>query len=482
MDSSLESTTSNEARRYEQFQRLLDQLAGQLWLSNLHFFLNEEAVRVAMPPGVDWSASVTSPEELLGLFVQYDLVGPDDLSLLSALLEARGKAELLSPLYEAGFGLDGLKRGGSKASSRGLECSAVFRSLDEASVRRRRVSDKCKPIFRRRVSIVLREFKELLRNIASKLGMDDISALVFLCQDVVPRRNLEQVSSGLELFRMLRKRNLISSGRPDFLYRILTDSGRLDLSGMVDAFVYMYSHSTCDGEVRKCSLSSTSDDLEGRSEGGRNYKFRQLMKKLGDELSSADLENMRVIASSCVEDSRLERVRNVFDLFYLLEEKGILMPDNIAFLDELLEDKPHLVYRLYERGFGRMSMGKSAIACSQEALHQPINIAFSPERPTLSFKRLLKMIGMRLTQDDINSLKFLCLDDDTDGEAAQIQSGVELLVRLEKRQHISRSDVGLLEESLGQIGRRDLCTITHLYKSTLCNSHPRAEPTHGERD
>ena len=238
----------------------------------------------------------------------------------------------------------------------------------------------------------------------------------------------------------------------------------------------MYLYMKQKGQERRCESLSDEDDMP--CEGGQNYKFRMSLKQLGDKLGHADLQSMKVVSGTWIPESKLENVRTVFELFILLEERGKLSPDDLSFLEQLLEEKVHLVHQLYEKGFGQKSRKYMSTVSSSGDIQRmlPMHMMFSPECLAMSFKRLLKAIGFQLTSHDLEQLKFLSSDEISAGGQVDIESGLDLLVILEKRQVISPLDVRFLEESLENIGRKDLCTILNIYKHSTqaprCNKVP----------
>ena len=454
--------------RQELFERLLKEVAGQLWQSHLQDTLQEEKVK-ACTGAENLGERIRNYEDLFDVLVQNGAISPTDISLLSTILDKHDLGHFIWPLYEAGFGQTGLRRNSSSAKNQAPvanETRLQSRSRPHCSLCTRR---------ERRRSPALSEkleFKELLRDIGRRISEDDLSALLFLCQDAISRCQMEQIATGMELFTALRKRHCITARRPEFLYRILQDCGRLDLSHLVDCYVYLHLNQREQKEVD--SLDHQLHVEEGVNyEGGRNYKFRRSLKQLGDKLGHSDLQSMKVIAGSFIPDSKLEKVKTVFDLFILLEERGRLSPDDISFLEELLDDKVHLVHHLYQMGFGQRSKKYLEKVSSREDLQRmlPIYSMFSPEQVALSFRRLLRTVGSRLTTHDINELKFLCPDEISLGCSEEIESGLDLLVMLEKRQVISAGDVTFLQDSLEHIGRKDLCTFLTIYKKTTASSH-----------
>ncbi len=513
--------------RQELFRKLLKELAGQLWQAQLEDALENDSIRLCIPIR-DQRHGIRSHAELFDKLLELDIISPDDISVLNKVLERQEEGHLLWPLYEAGFGRDGLRRTGSfrgrgswsegsvsrdfVRSSRELTATVSgVSSLHELAVPPLQHSCTLGLVVRRSFNRGRKlgkpaskhgpahlEFKELLRNIGSQIGGEDLSALAFLCQDVLSRSQLEQVSSGIDLFRALRKRRCITEKRLEFLYRILRDCGRLDLGHLVDSYVYLNLNHEVAGQpptygdhtageadqkaatepIATIGLKVTAADAEHSSDGeaftlggGRNYLFRTSLKQLGDKLGYSDLQSMKVLATCFIPDSKLEKVKTVFDLFVLLEERGKLSADDLSLLEELLDEKQHLVNQLYAKGFGQK--GKRRLHKDRDydtttpVPNLPVHMLFSSEHLAMNFKRLLRAVGSRLTKHDISQLIFLCPDDVFLAGQEETESGIELLVLLEKRQIISPLEVDFLAKNLEAVGRRDLCMFITAYKRSI---------------
>ena len=72
-------------------------------------------------------------------------------------------------------------------------------------------------------------FKSLLLQLSDSLSRKELRELKFLCEDVLPRYELERINDGLKLFEALENRNMLSEGNRDFLASILIAVNRTDL-------------------------------------------------------------------------------------------------------------------------------------------------------------------------------------------------------------------------------------------------------------
>lgn len=468
--SQLRSSPANHSLQ-ESFKRNLKELADQMWQSTLQSTLQDEQLQKQLSSKDVSVEEIASYEDLFQALADKDLITPNDLSLLRNILknvDARSEA-LLWAMYEAGFGQTGLDHDRSSNT-----CQRATSRNHSFQFKRSNCQSK---------------FKRMLRNIGKQIRSgEDLSALKLLCKDAVCRTQLESASNGLELLTALQKRHCITAMSPEFLYCILRDCGRRDLCSFIDSYVYLCvkkkqdedqaaAHDTIfyPEEETKKSAHSRHRFL-GKCQtncGGQNYLFCRSLKLLGDDLGMQDLQSMKLIAGSCIPDSRLEKVKNIYDLFILLDERGRLSPQDLSFLELLLEDKMHLVHQLYELGFGQKSKPIRNDSNPESLNSLPMYMLFSqdPAQLLLNFKRLLKTVGIHLTSDNIKDIKYLCPDEI--GCLEDIDSGLELLTTLEKWLEITPTNVGFLMEVLEGIGRKDLCTFVKLYQNSAPKSLQR---------
>ena len=307
------------------------------------------------------------------------------------------------------------------------------------------------------------KFKELLCSLSSQISAEDLSALKFLCQDVIVRRKLEGVSSGLELFRILREHRCITAKRPEFLQRILQDCGRRDLARIVECSMHQQH------EASSREPSAVDDPTTTYSACAENeYLFRQALKTLGDKLCHSDLQGMKIIARCCIPDSTMEKAKTVFDFFMLLEEHDKLCSGDLSFLEHLIEDKLHLIHPLCKLGFGQSQPTDSRVL-SRERVPEVIPQTSTSQGPAIElmmhFKKLLKTVAVRLTSQEFKQLQFLCPDavSASTSQPTASDSAIDLLIALEKLEVVSPTNVDFLMENLEHIGRRDLCTLVAHY-------------------
>ncbi|KAI9517800.1 hypothetical protein NQZ68_000969 [Dissostichus eleginoides] len=80
------------------------------------------------------------------------------------------------------------------------------------------------------------QFNSLLLDISNQLTEKQLEDLKFLCQDMLGKRELEKISSGVRLFRLLTERGKFGADNTDCLSRFLTEIHRQDLAERLESF------------------------------------------------------------------------------------------------------------------------------------------------------------------------------------------------------------------------------------------------------
>ncbi|XP_072448925.1 FAS-associated death domain protein isoform X3 [Chiloscyllium punctatum] len=79
-------------------------------------------------------------------------------------------------------------------------------------------------------------FAALLNNLSQSLSRDNVDSLKFLCREMIGKRRLEAMASGLQLFQQLEELNLLGPDNTDTLSGLLSAIQRHDLQQQLDAF------------------------------------------------------------------------------------------------------------------------------------------------------------------------------------------------------------------------------------------------------
>ncbi|KAI4830085.1 hypothetical protein KUCAC02_001738 [Chaenocephalus aceratus] len=80
------------------------------------------------------------------------------------------------------------------------------------------------------------QFNSLLLDISNQLTEKQLEDLKFLCGDMLGKRELEKISSGVRLFQVLTERMKLGADNTDCLSRFLTQIQRQDLAEKLESF------------------------------------------------------------------------------------------------------------------------------------------------------------------------------------------------------------------------------------------------------
>jgi len=79
-------------------------------------------------------------------------------------------------------------------------------------------------------------FTQLLLDFSEDLTSDDLKNMKFALQDHLQARELEEATKGVDIFSLLRKRNLLGADNPNLLKSVLATIKRFDLVEKLSAF------------------------------------------------------------------------------------------------------------------------------------------------------------------------------------------------------------------------------------------------------
>ena len=180
-------------------------------------------------------------------------------------------------------------------------------------------------------------FRQHLYWISNQLSSQEVENLKFMCNDVVPRRQLERIRSGFDLFCVLEGKNLILT-YVEFLKEILETVGK-------DHLVKKLLNEGGGRGIVEVDESSASN-MQPSAESEAQYDapklkkaFKTLLLKVGDELME---QNIRDIAfffqdpeSLSLQD--IEHLRSASKLFQKLQDQGIIGPTKLETLRATLD-------------------------------------------------------------------------------------------------------------------------------------------------
>lgn len=80
------------------------------------------------------------------------------------------------------------------------------------------------------------KFNAVLLEISKDLSQDQLVNIKWLVRDVIGKRDLEQIITGLKLFQVLTERGKLSADNTDYLSELLRRINRQDLSDKLNQF------------------------------------------------------------------------------------------------------------------------------------------------------------------------------------------------------------------------------------------------------
>ncbi|XP_052079238.1 caspase-8-like [Mytilus californianus] len=171
--------------------------------------------------------------------------------------------------------------------------------------------------------------KDILVDICSDLDSDDMDNLKFLMKDVAGLHKLMPATIALDLFSAIENNKTVALLNGRFLAECFELMGRTDL-------------------VRRIGLNPTQVEKEM---GQTNYSvrpFRILLYKISEDLASDDVELLASFSLRVFKLTRQEKesIKSAFDLFVLLEKRGIIEVAHTSPLKEMvksLENRGDLV-------------------------------------------------------------------------------------------------------------------------------------------
>lgn len=116
-----------------------------------------------------------------------------------------------------------------------------------SSDRKHRVSGVCEDMS----SI---QFNAVLLNISNQLSDDQLEQIKFMCRDMIRKREMETIDTGIKMFQVLTERGKLGADNKDYLCQLLREIQRHDLSEKLDGFE---------------SHSGSTDNQPDKKENGR---------------------------------------------------------------------------------------------------------------------------------------------------------------------------------------------------------------------
>ena len=177
----------------------------------------------------------------------------------------------------------------------------------------------------------------------------------------------------------------------------------------------------------------------------RQLTFRKLLFRLGEKLTSQDLDNLIFICRGTLRASRVDKLRSATDLFQALGERGKLSADNLGYLVQILTSigKANLLDDWRLEGF----------------------TVFTPSQldREYAFQECLLKVAQDLTSVEVEKMTFVLGPNLGFLNSERIFSATQLFQILQQRQLVTASDLRLLYDALIEIGRKDTTLCINQY-------------------
>nr|UCK81519.1 caspase-8-like protein [Arenicola marina] len=165
-----------------------------------------------------------------------------------------------------------------------------------------------------------RPFRVMLKTISDALSKYDIAALKFLCSEIIPSSKLESLHNGLGLLGQLEDRRYITPLQCQFLAELLFRIGRRDLVKRAGFNL---------AAVKTTIENGTSQHLT---------PYRVLLHTLSEQLSTSDVETLKFMHRDKLDKLTLEKTVDSRQWLTALEQRALIAPDRLAFLDQCFRD------------------------------------------------------------------------------------------------------------------------------------------------
>ena len=178
-------------------------------------------------------------------------------------------------------------------------------------------------------------FRVALKQVSDRLGSDDIDALKYLCEAVVPLSELEKVKTGTQLFAALQRRNKISEDNTAFLEHLLQSLGKEHL------MKYITDPGFGQGVTPRPQLAPTpgrnSPFGVGVLSPNAEMEYRKMLASVATNLTNHNFSEMLYVSADYFKGVQ-PRSSKPLDFFSLLEQRGLLSPTNLSTLQALLSE------------------------------------------------------------------------------------------------------------------------------------------------
>ncbi|CAJ1071627.1 caspase-8 [Xyrichtys novacula] len=154
-----------------------------------------------------------------------------------------------------------------------------------------------------------------LSRIDEELDSSEVSALCFLCCDVVTRKRQEGVRDAKDLFLRLDEKGLLENSV--FLSQLLHTIGRADLLSLLET------------DSRRAEETDASPLLSD---------YRVMLYEIYQNMTQMNFEKMKFLLDGKLDKVRLEACKTALDVFGEMERKSLLSNQNLDLLHTILQE------------------------------------------------------------------------------------------------------------------------------------------------
>ncbi|XP_029462106.1 caspase-8 isoform X2 [Rhinatrema bivittatum] len=163
------------------------------------------------------------------------------------------------------------------------------------------------------------DFHKLLYSISEDLDTDELSALKFLCLELIPPKKQEGIRDVKDLFQKLQEKELLEDNNLSFLKELLFRIKRNDLL------------------IRKLSISREEMKRTLQVPGmAKISPYRNLLLQLAEDMTKEEISDFKFCLGKKLPKSILENEdTTMLEIFIAMEKKAILGEDTLDTLKEL---------------------------------------------------------------------------------------------------------------------------------------------------
>ena len=180
------------------------------------------------------------------------------------------------------------------------------------------------------------EFQTQLYNISNHLSSSDVENLKFLCYDLIPRREVERIGTGFELFGVLQGQGLIAPHNLSFLEELLSSVHKAHLLTVLKNPQTQPPPGPANAPANHPPPAAATVPPDKRL----SQKFQKFLVKVGDELPERNVRDIAFFFQSfnlkSLSAQEAERMREPAKLFRILREEELITPTDLSKLREVL--------------------------------------------------------------------------------------------------------------------------------------------------